>query len=178
MRHFIKVRQKHLIDPAHAQSAQASTMLVTGVPPRYLHPESLKALFGIMPGGVKRVWVNRDLKDIPDLWDERLAVVNKLESAETALMNTAATLEQKRQKAIAKGKEPKPIDTSRRKENADPEQPLSRAEQLAPLKERPTHRLKVLSFLPFGLPFLGKKVDTIDWCKEEIIRLNKEVGER
>jgi len=178
MRHFITVRQKHLIDPAHARSAQASTMLVTGVPPRYLHPASLKALFGIMPGGVKRVWVNRDLKDLPDLWDERLAVVNKLESAETALMNTAATLEQKRQKAIAKGKEPKPIDTSRRKEDADPEQPLSRAEQLVPLKERPTHRLKVLSFLPFGLPFLGKKVDTIDWCREEIIRLNKEVGER
>ena len=105
-------------------------------------------------------------------------MVNKLESAETALMNTAPTLEQKHQKAIARGQEPKPIDTSRRKENADPEQPLSRAEQLIPLKERPTHRLKVLSFLPFGLPFLGKKVDTIDWCKEEIIRLNKEVGER
>ena len=174
MRHFITVRQKHLISPAHAQSSQASTMLVTGVPPRYLHPASLKALFAVMPGGVKRVWINRDLKDIPDLWDERLAVINKLESAETSLMNTAASLERERQKAVAKGKEPKPINTGERRENVDPEQPLSLAEQLVPIKERPTHRLKVFGFLPF----IGKKVDTIDWCREEIVRLNEEVGER
>ena len=30
-------------------------------------------------------------------------------------------------------------------------------------KQRPTHRLK---------PLIGKKVDTINWCREEIARLN------
>lgn len=178
MRHFITVRQRHLIDPAHANSAQAKTMLVTGVPPRYLQPTALKRMFSVMPGGVRRVWVNRDMKDIPDLWDERLAAINKLESAETSLLNTATKLETKRQKALTKGKTPKEVDTTQRRENIDPEQPLTLAERLVPLKKRPTHRLKAVGFLPFSLPFMGQKVDTIDWCRDEIVRLNQEVEKR
>ena len=61
-----------------------------------------------------------------------------LGNTQTGLMNAVVTLEQKCQKAIAEGKEPKPIDTSRRKENTDQGQPLSRAEWLVPLKECPT----------------------------------------
>ncbi|KAF8320384.1 DUF221-domain-containing protein [Clavulina sp. PMI_390] len=178
MRHFITVRQRHLISPAHASSAQAKTILVTGVPPRYLQPTALKRLFSLMPGGVTRVWVNRDMKDIPDLWDERLAVINKLESAEVSLLNTATKLHNKREKALAKGKTPKEVDITTRRDTVDPEQPLTMAEKLVPLKERPSHRLKAISFLPFGLPFIGKKVDTIDWCRDEIVRLNGEVEEK
>ncbi|KAF8321947.1 uncharacterized protein EI90DRAFT_3078614, partial [Cantharellus anzutake] len=33
MRHFITVRQRHLIDPGHRATPQAKTMLMTGVPP-------------------------------------------------------------------------------------------------------------------------------------------------
>jgi hypothetical protein len=171
MRHFITVRQRHLIDPAHANSSQASTILVTGVPPRYLQPASLKSMYSVLPGGVKKVWVNRDMKDLPDLYDERMKAINKLEGAETSLLSTAAKLEAKRQKAIAKGKTPKEVDTTDRRENVDPEQPLTLAEKLVPKKKRPTHRLGFL-------PFTGQKVDTIDWCRDEIIRLNKEVEER
>ena len=46
MHHFISVRQRWLIDPVNAQSAQASTVLVTGVPQRYLTEAALtKVLF-------------------------------------------------------------------------------------------------------------------------------------
>lgn len=193
MRHFITVRQRYLVDPAHAASAQAATILITGVPPRYLHPSALKRLFKPMPGGVKTVWINRDLKDIPDLFDERLAALNKLESAETKLMNIATSLDKKNNKKMAKGKQVKPIDVEQNqnrprvpggKHEHDAENPRdaeigepTTAERLVPLKQRPTHRLKP-SFLPFGLPFTGKKVDTIDWCKEEIPRLNREIASR
>lgn len=59
MRHFIYVRQRWLIDPANAQSAQASTVLITGVPQRYLSEAALTKLFSHLPGGVAKVWVNR-----------------------------------------------------------------------------------------------------------------------
>jgi hypothetical protein len=42
-------------------------------------------------------------------------------------------------------------------------------------KDRPTHRVST-SFLP-ALPMIGKKVDTIDWCRKELARLNMEVEE-
>lgn len=194
MRHFITVRQRFLVDPVHASSAQASTILVTGVPPRYLNPHALKRLFAPMPGGVKTVWVNRDLKDIPDLFDERLAALNKLESAETSLMNAAVSFEKKNAKKVAKGKDLKVVDVELNQKRpsalgasasggGDAENPAAElgeptlAEKLVPFKNRPTHRIKP-SFLPFGLPFVGKTVDTIDWCKEEIPRLNKEIVER
>ena len=48
----------------------------------------------------------------------------------------------------------------------DPERG-SLAARLVPRDKRPTHRLK-LGFMPFALPFIGKKVDSIEWAREEI----------
>ncbi|KAF8456791.1 hypothetical protein BDZ91DRAFT_525406 [Kalaharituber pfeilii] len=41
-------------------------------------------------------------------------------------------------------------------------------------KDRPTHNLPVIPWLP-GLPFIGQKVDTIHYCRKEIARLNVEI---
>jgi calcium permeable stress-gated cation channel len=41
-------------------------------------------------------------------------------------------------------------------------------------KDRPTHRLPLLSFLP-SLPLIGQKVDTIHYCRKEVARLNVEI---
>ena len=41
-------------------------------------------------------------------------------------------------------------------------------------KERPSMRLPIKPWLP-ALPFLGKKVDTIYYCRKEIARLNLEI---
>jgi hypothetical protein len=59
MAHFITTRQIHLIEPAHAKSTQANTILVTGVPNKYLTQENLHHLFKDLPGGVKKIWINR-----------------------------------------------------------------------------------------------------------------------
>lgn len=42
-------------------------------------------------------------------------------------------------------------------------------------KDRPTHRLPLFSWMPFGLPFISKKVDTITYCRKELARLNVEI---
>jgi calcium permeable stress-gated cation channel len=59
MRHFITVRQLHLINPAHSKSVQANTILVTGIPARYLSVAALSELYSHLPGGIVKVWLNR-----------------------------------------------------------------------------------------------------------------------
>ena len=59
MTHFINVRQLHLINPVHSRSAQANTILVSGIPAKYLSEKALTQLYSRFPGGVKKVWVNR-----------------------------------------------------------------------------------------------------------------------
>lgn len=47
-------------------------------------------------------------------------------------------------------------------------------------KDRPAHRLANFSSTPGffpSLPLLNKKVDTIDWCRKELARLNMEIDE-
>ncbi|TCD65726.1 hypothetical protein EIP91_002255 [Steccherinum ochraceum] len=182
MRHFIQVRQRWLIDPVNAQSAQASTVLITGVPARYLSEAALMKLFSHLPGGVRKVWLNRDLKDMPDLHDRRVAACKKLESAETVLLGTAVKRRNKHLKKEAKvarkaekkggapsqdtvqdGRpltEPSVVDT----EQGD----VTLAEKLVPRAKRPTHRLPLFSWMPFALPLVGKKVDSIEWARNEI----------
>jgi hypothetical protein len=59
MQHFTTVRQMHLIDPAHSKSVQANTILVTGIPARYLSESALGQLYSHLPGGIAKIWLNR-----------------------------------------------------------------------------------------------------------------------
>lgn len=59
MSEFITERQIHLVDPEHSASAQARTVLVTGVPHKFLTERALTQLFSYLPGGVQKVWLNR-----------------------------------------------------------------------------------------------------------------------
>lgn len=59
MRNFIITRQQHLINASHAKSVQANTLLIRGIPAKYLSEEKLLDLFHELPGGVKKIWINR-----------------------------------------------------------------------------------------------------------------------
>jgi hypothetical protein len=113
-----------------------------------------------------------DLKDLPAIYDRRLAACNKLESAETTLLRTAAKIRLESNKGISF---PPAVTTflitfeseKAKSGNTDPERDASSAEQLVPRDERPSHRLP-LGFMPFSLPLVGQKVDTIEWARDEI----------
>ncbi|KAL0570068.1 phosphate metabolism protein 7 [Marasmius crinis-equi] len=145
MRHFVVTRQRHLIDPDHAKTVQANTVLITGIPLRYLTQVALTKTFGTLPGGVKKIWINRDLKELPEIYERRLKACNKLESAETKLLSTAAKLKLKEQKG--KGKDPEAAQ-----HDVVPE---------VTKEQRPTHKLGFLGLF-------GEKVDSIEWAREEI----------
>jgi len=61
MRHFIITRQQHLIERTHSKSVQANTILITGIPKKYLTQDALYKLFNELPGGVKKIWINRQV---------------------------------------------------------------------------------------------------------------------
>ena len=65
MKHWLKVRQRYLISPGHAKLAQANTVLFMGIPKEYLDEGQLAELFSSLPGGVKRIWLNRSVDCIP-----------------------------------------------------------------------------------------------------------------
>ncbi|XP_006463455.1 hypothetical protein AGABI2DRAFT_225252 [Agaricus bisporus var. bisporus H97] len=164
MRHFITARQQHIIEPNHAKSLQANTILVTGIPDRYLNRRSLLDLFDELPGGVKKIWINRNLKELPEIYSRRLSACNKLESAETALLRTAAKIRQREEKKKSKASK-KTVPVSKEHTHTHSED-LETAAIVVPHGQRPTHRLGFL-------PFTGKKVDTIDWAREEIVTCNR-----
>ncbi|KAF5381347.1 hypothetical protein D9615_008345 [Tricholomella constricta] len=152
MRSFILKRQQHLISPVHAKSVQANTILVTGIPSKYLSKGALYNLFNDLPGGVKKIWINRNLKELPDIYDRRIDACNKLESAETALMKTAAKIRLAEiKKSHKKGSKAADVEASSPTLDS----------VIVPVEMRPQHRLGMI-------PFVGKKVDTIEWAREEI----------
>ncbi|KAG9079250.1 hypothetical protein FRC06_007862, partial [Ceratobasidium sp. 370] len=178
MRHFVTARQRHLVDPIHSRSAQANTVLITGVPRKFLDEEALAQLFQHVPGGVKKVWLNRDLKELPDVYERRLAASNKLETAEFKLVAIANKLHREHNLALAKAaKKGQDITTVKPVVPEDTEASPHLAERLVPRDQRPTHRLPPFKFLPFGLPFMGEKVDTIEWSRKQLLDAEMELTE-
>ena len=110
---------------------------------------------------------------MPQVYQDRLNACNKLESAETALLKTATEIQAKKNKELAKN--PETSDNVQRRESLNVEGDAF-ADKLVPRDQRPTHRLP-LGFLPFSLPLIGTKVDSIDWAKGEIERTNEELTE-
>jgi len=174
MAHYVRVRQHYLVSRAHSSTAQACTVLVTGIPPKHLSESALTRLFNHLPGGVRKVWVNRDLGDMPELYKRRLKACERLESAETSLLNKAVKRNSKKQnktKAVH--------DENESASSRDPEAARNvLVEELVPRKERPSHRLPPFTWLPFSIPFVGKKVDTIEWAREQVHELNVQLEQR
>ncbi len=180
MAHYVRVRQHYLVSSSHSSTAQACSVLVTGIPPKYLSESALTRLFGHLPGGVHKVWINRDLGDMPDLHNQRLKACQMLESAETSLLNMATKRNNKKLKNAAKSGDAgkNSSNTGLTKPVSDPETRKTPIEELVPKNKRPSHRLPLFSWMPFSIPLLGKKVDTIEWARERIHELNTELAQR
>ena len=158
---FVILRQDFLMSKEHSATAQSKTVLVTGVPKEYLTVESFtRFASAALPGKITRVWLARDLKELPDLYDRRAKACKKLEGAETSILKKAAKaiakLDKKEIKAAKKAKQPAP----------SLERDTSDISVYVPEKDRPKHKLGLLGLI-------GKKVDSIEWAKKEIAETNK-----
>ena len=126
---------------------------MTSVPDDYLNEAKLRRMFGPQ---VKNLWIASDCAEMEELVKERDKVAYKLEGAETKLVKMANAA---RIKSLKKGGSQE--ESVQGPNDVDGESGSAAARWLRP-KDRPTHRLKFL---------IGKKVDTINWCRSELERL-------
>ena len=152
--YYINLRQAYLLSPLYANRMSSRTVLFTSVPKEYLDEAKLRRMFGKQ---AKNVWIANDCEEIEELVGERDKVAMKLEAAETKLIKMA----NKARLAEAKKGNHHEAGTELSNDNVDGESGSVAARWVQP-KQRPTHRLKFL---------IGKKVDTINWCRSELERL-------
>ena len=127
---------------------------------------------------VKNVWLATDTKELVKKVEARDGAAMKLEAAETKLIKLATKAHQKTlekqakeaKKAAKKGhSQTEDIGLTDISPAAEPDDESgSVAARYIEPKQRPQHRLKML---------IGKKVDTINWARSEIERLNPEIEE-
>lgn len=148
---YINLRQAFLISPFYSDRVSSRTVLFTSVPDKYLEERALRKVFG---NSVKHIWINHDIKEVEKLVEERDKVAYKLEKAEVKLIKLANKERLKTAKGAPTENNHPPLDA----------ESGSVASRWVPQKKRPTHRTG-----PLGL--IGKKVDSIDWCRSELARL-------
>lgn len=153
---YINLRQAFLLSPYYANRISSRTVLFTSVPEVYLDEAKLRKVFG---DSTKHIWITGDTKELDDLVEERDKVAMKLEKAEVKLLKLANGA---RLKAVKKGG-----SDERHEPTADAESG-SLAARWVPTKKRPSHRTGFLGLV-------GKKVDTINWCRSELERLIPDV---
>ncbi|KAI1921025.1 hypothetical protein LOZ07_000324 [Ophidiomyces ophidiicola] len=86
LRGYIRLRQAYLTSPQHRLRASATTVLVTSIPEKWLSIEALDNLFDVFPGGVRNIWLNRDLDQLNAKIKLRNDLALSLEAAETELI--------------------------------------------------------------------------------------------
>lgn len=127
---------------------------------------------------------------MPNLWERRSKAAAQLETAQVKLIKLArehkVQVETKAAKLQAKGKEvPEslrgPVNPQLLEKKDGEEgyaQSLSLADQLVPRSKRPMKRIKPSwSPIPLGFLGIGKKVDLIEWARNEIKEVEPQLQE-
>lgn len=95
---YIKVRQDYLTSAEHRLRASATTVLINSIPKKWLSEEALRGLLDVFPGGVRNVWLNRDMSKLLDKVNLRESIHASLENAETELIKAAKKAQLKQQR--------------------------------------------------------------------------------
>lgn len=97
--HYVVKRQGYLTSSAHRLKASSTTVLVTDIPKELCTTESLEELYHDFPGGIRRIWLNRDFGDLLKKDRDRRAHEEVLEKAETNMLRKVAKQHRKLQKS-------------------------------------------------------------------------------
>ncbi|RDA84710.1 hypothetical protein CP532_2764 [Ophiocordyceps camponoti-leonardi (nom. inval.)] len=146
---YINLRQAYLLTPQYSRRISSRTVLFTAVPSDFLNESRIRSMFN---NTVRRVWIAGNSDKLEELVEERDDAAMKLEKAQVKLIKM---VNKARVKDAKKG-------TAAPADDVDATDNI--AARYVPDKKRPSHRTG-----PLGL--VGKKVDTIDWCRQELRRL-------
>jgi hypothetical protein len=84
--HYVVKRQEYLGSRSHRLKASSTTVLIMDIPKNLCTIEALMGLYDDFPGGVRRIWLNRNFESLANKDKLRREYENRLESAETNLI--------------------------------------------------------------------------------------------
>ncbi|KAH8836694.1 hypothetical protein MCOR27_001460 [Pyricularia oryzae] len=155
---YINLRQAFLLSPLYSRRISSRTVLFTSVPDAYLDEAHLRQVFG---PSVRNVWITYESKEVDELVKKRDERAYRLEKAEVKLIKLA---DKNRRAALKKGGSDAEADASKNEANQLDTESGSIAARWVPQGKRPTHRTGALGLI-------GSKVDSIDYCRDELHRL-------
>ena len=84
--HYIVKREKFISSLGHRLKASSTTVLIQDIPEVLCNEEALEELYGDFPGGIRRIWINRDFTSLVNKDKLRKYYENLLENTETDLL--------------------------------------------------------------------------------------------
>jgi hypothetical protein len=88
--HYIAKRAEFMSSLGHRLKASSTTVLIQDIPENLCNEEALEELYGDFPGGIRRIWINRDFTILVNKDKLRKYYENLLENAETDLLRKVA----------------------------------------------------------------------------------------
>ncbi|KAK4942020.1 hypothetical protein LTR10_018201 [Elasticomyces elasticus] len=204
--HYVVKRQEYLTSRRHRLKASSTTVLIMDIPKTLCTTEALMELYDDFPGGVRRIWLNRNLESLADKdksWREYEA---RLENAETNLIRKVIKQHRKKGKGVsdvnAEMSTPNDGTTAAGHIASEPHADAETIECTTPAdcehdlqhdlktkalwtkyvtpKQRAHMRIPRPNYANLcKLPLIGRffklKVDTIYYCRRELVRLNREI---
>ena len=159
----VRIRQLYLSNPGHDGRPSASTVLVTDVPRASRTVEALRWAFSTLPDGVCHVWINRDVSSLLEKVKEQTDLIAKLEAAQTALLKKVVGI-----RTRSRGHEGQAGESTIEGSHDLWDQYV--AEKALLLKRLPAKRV----WMP-SIPWIGERVNAIDYFSAELLRVRKEI---
>lgn len=144
---FIHKRKEFLTSRGWVTKPQSKTVLLSGIPDEFCSVEAIQKLTAHLTGGVGKIWLAQDVKNLSELYERQMKAAKKLEKADLKVIKLAL-------KRVRKGKVSKEGDAATEKDG-------ELASHYVPANKLPSHRLG-------KVPFIGKKAATIPWAEGEI----------
>jgi hypothetical protein len=201
--HYVVKRQEYLGSPSHRLKASSTTVLITDIPTDLCTDEALMELYDDFPGGVRRLWLNRNFEPIVLKDKLRKQFEDRLENAETNLIRRAVKQYRNNNKTVSDDtthlaeEMSQELRTNTRQQSdlttTEPATPASCERDLQhdlttkaawTVYVKPSQRASMRIPNPnrpiaCQIPLLGRffalNVDTIYYCRRELARLNREI---
>lgn len=101
--HYIVRRQEHLSSRSHRLKASSTTVLIMDIPKNLCTNEALMELYDDFPGGVRRIWLNRNFESLANKDKLRREYEHRLENAETNMIRRVVKQLRKKGKGVSNG---------------------------------------------------------------------------
>lgn len=98
--HYIVKRQEYLGSRRHRLKASSTTVLIMDIPQNLCTTDALMKMYDDFPGGVRRIWLNRNFESITNKDKLRREYEHRLENAETNLIRKVVKQYRKKGKGL------------------------------------------------------------------------------